>query len=123
MEIYERIRELRKNYLHMSQEEFGAKLGVSRSVIKNIELNALKQPGQKEPIYKLICKEFDISYLWLTKGVGPMIAETDTSSMARIDAIMTGENEIAKKIFRSFSKLDDSEWELLEKIIKDISKT
>lgn len=122
MEIYERIRELRKNYLHMSQEEFGAKLGVSRSVIKNIELNALKQPGQKEPIYKLICREFDINYLWLTKGIEPMIVETDTSSMARIDAILTGENETAKKIFRSFSKLDESEWKLLEKIINDISK-
>lgn len=122
MEIYERIRELRKNHLHMSQEEFGAKLGVSRSVIKNIELNALKQPEQKEPIYKLICKEFNISYLWLTQGIEPMEESTDHSSMARIDAIMTGENETAKNLFKTFSKLEENEWELLEKIIKDIAK-
>lgn len=122
MEIYERIRELRKKHLHMSQEEFGSKLGVSRSVIKNIELNALKNPEQKEPIYKLICKEFNVSYLWLTKGIGSMEEESDHSAMARIDAIMTGENETAKSIFKAFSKLDESEWILLEKILKDIIK-
>jgi len=30
METYERIRELRKTYLHLSQTEFGERLGVSR---------------------------------------------------------------------------------------------
>ena len=44
LEIYERIKELRKNHLHMSQESFGARLGVSRSVINNIERNALQRP-------------------------------------------------------------------------------
>lgn len=121
MEIYERIRTLRKKHLHMSQEEFGAKLGVSRSVIKNIELNALQRPEQKEPIYKLICREFNISYLWLTQGIEPMVEQTDHSSMAQIDAIMTGENKTAKSIFRAFSKLDEKEWMLLGKIIKDIA--
>lgn len=122
MEIYERIRELRKRHLHLSQEEFGDKLGVSRSVINNIESNALRRPDQKEPLYKLICKEFGISYLWLTQGIEPMKAQTDRSTMAKIDAIMTGENKAAQSIFKAFANLDESEWELLIKIIKDISK-
>ena len=37
MEIYERIRELRKDYLNLSQAAFGEKLGVNRDVINNIE--------------------------------------------------------------------------------------
>ena len=32
MEVYERIKDLRKNHLHLSQTAFGEKLGVSRSV-------------------------------------------------------------------------------------------
>jgi len=33
LEIYERIRELRKKHLKMSMEVFGEKLGVSRDVL------------------------------------------------------------------------------------------
>ena len=47
MELHERIKELRKNYLHLSQTEFGEKVGVSRSVINNIERNVLARPDQK----------------------------------------------------------------------------
>ena len=75
MEVYERIRQLRKEMLHLSQTEFGEKLGVSRSVIKNIELDVLARPDQKEPLYKLICKEFRVSYNWLMYGVGDPFAE------------------------------------------------
>lgn len=106
----------------MSQESFGARLGVSRSVINNIERNALQRPEQKEPIYKLICKEFNVSYLWLTQGIEPMENESDYTSMAQIDDIMAGENETAKSIFKAFARLDEKEWALLARIIKDISK-
>ena len=42
--------------------------------------------------------------------------------MARKDAINTGQKEYQKNLFKEFSKLDKSEWELLEKIIKNISR-
>ena len=70
MEMFERIRKLRKEYLHLSQEEFGKRLGVSRSVIANIELNMLARPDQKEPLIKLICKEFNVNEDWLRTGAG-----------------------------------------------------
>ena len=106
----------------MSRREFGERLGVSESVIVNIEYNRLQRPDQKDPLYKLICKEFNISYIWLTEGIEPMYSKLDADSMTRIDDIMTGENEFAKNLFREFAKLDDSEWKTLEKLIKNISK-
>ncbi len=81
MEVYERIRELRKNHLHLSQTDFGDKLGVSRSVIKNIELNALARPDQKLSLIKLICKEFSVNEDWLLNGNGPIFAGPDTFSL------------------------------------------
>lgn len=114
----ERIRQLRES-IGLSRAAFGEKLGVSGDVINNLERGRVEI---KEPIIKLICKEFDVSYLWLTQGVGPMEEQTEFSAMARIDAIMTGENETAKRIFKAFAKLDEKEWELLAKIIKDISE-
>ena len=50
-----------------------------------------------------------------------MYEEFDVYSMARIDDIMTGENEFAKNLFREFAKLDKSEWETLEKLIKNLA--
>ena len=47
MEIYERIKELRKKTLKMSQTAFGNRLGVNRDTINNIELNRLKKQEQK----------------------------------------------------------------------------
>lgn len=114
----ERIRTLRKN-LGLTQEEFSTKIGLSRNFIAQIETGT-KDPSERT--IKDICREFNVRYAWLTNGIEPMYEQEDTSSMARIDAIMTGENEFAKNLFKEFSKLDKSEWELLERIIKNISK-
>lgn len=79
--MHERIRELRKKYLKLSQTEFGDKLGVSRSVIKNIELNALARPEQKLSLIKLMCKEFNVNEEWLLNGTEPMFKQNETFSL------------------------------------------
>ena len=82
MEVYERIKELRKKHFKMSQETFAERLGVSRSVIKNIELNALARPEQKMPLNKLICTEFNVNEKWLLTGEGDMFSlELDENTM------------------------------------------
>jgi len=81
MEMHDRIRELRKNHLHLSQTAFGERLGVSRSVINNIELNTLARPDQKRSLIKLMCKEFSVSEEWLLNGTEPMFIEPDTFSL------------------------------------------
>jgi len=58
----------------MTQTDFGKVLGVNRSGIANIELNVLANPAQKEPLYRLICKEFSVRYEWLMTGEEPMQA-------------------------------------------------
>ena len=41
MELHERIRYLRRDVLHMTMDEFGEKICVSRDVINNMERNRL----------------------------------------------------------------------------------
>ncbi|MBD5555167.1 MAG: helix-turn-helix transcriptional regulator [Roseburia sp.] len=72
-------------------------------------------------VIKAICRNFNISYLWLTQGIEPKEATENTDAMTRIDDIMAGENEFAKSLFKEFSKLDDNEWKLLEEIIKKLA--
>lgn len=118
MEIHERIKELRKKHLKMSQTAFGERLGVSRSVINNIELNVLARPEQKMSLYKLICSEFGINENWLLNGTGDMYADDKTEYDTLIDRVMTGQNEFAKNIFKTFALFNESDWEALQAMIE-----
>ena len=79
MEIYDRIAYVRKQ-LKLSRREFGAKIGVSESVIVNIEMNRLSRPEQKKPLYNLICSTFNVDPYWLETGEGDMFLPMDTEA-------------------------------------------
>ena len=115
--IGERVKYLRKTLLHKSQYDFGKKIGLKANSISCIE-TGINIPA--EQTIKSICREFNISYLWITQGVEPIYEQTDISSMARIDAIMCGENEFAKSLFQKLSNLDESEWSSLEKLVEKL---
>ena len=66
--INERIRALRES-MSISQEEFGKRLGVSRSVIKNIDY---KKTVPKDLFIDLLCKTFSVNKEWLISGTGGM---------------------------------------------------
>lgn len=118
MEVYERIRFLRKDTLKMSQTAFGEQLGVNRDVINNIENNRLSKPDQKLSLYKLICSEFNISEDWLLNGIGDMYADDKAEYDTLIDRVMTGQNEFAKNIFKTFALFDEADWEALRRMIE-----
>lgn len=117
--IGERIRHLRKDILCISQKEFGDVIGLKPNSISCIETGTNAPTEQN---IKSICREFKVRYQWLTEGIEPMYEELDSDCMTRIDAIMTGENEFAKSLFKAFSRLDTEEWKLLEKLISDLKK-
>lgn len=112
MEMYERIKDLRKNHLNLSQEAFGGRLGVSRSVINNIERNALARPDQKLSLIKLICKEFSINEDWLLNGNEPMLIEPDTFSLDEF-AKQHGATDLELQIVRAYFDLDADTREML----------
>lgn len=119
MEIHERMKMVREQN-NMTQSEFGKRLGISRDVYANIENNRLKKPEAKEPIIKLICKEFGISYQWLVNGIGEMTASDENEAQEIIDSVMTGDNEFAKKVLVAFARMSDEKWKLIKEIIDEI---
>lgn len=122
MEIYERIKELRKQHLKLSQEQFGEKLGVSRTVIKNIELDNLARPEQKEPLYRLICETFHVNYKWLTLGDGEMLVTTKQSFVEKLSAEY-GLSNTAQSIIECYLNLDDGQRAIVDNFIKSIAET
>lgn len=69
MTINERIRVLRKDNLHITQEAFGKPLGLTRANIANIEVGRI---STTERVILSICKEFHIRERWLRYGEDPM---------------------------------------------------
>ena len=125
MEIYERIRDLRKNYLHLSQTEFANRLGVSRSVISNVELNVLAQPDQKLSLYKLICREFNIREEWLLHGEGEMQGpEEDEIAVVAAEILMKGRDDplydLIIDIARDYQQMSPSDRKVVQDAIARI---
>ncbi len=116
MEMHERVRELRKNHLHISQAAFGEKLGVNRDVINNIENNRLAKPDQKLSLIKLMCKEFTVNEEWLLHGTPPMFVEPDTFSLDQY-ARERGATELEIEIAKAYVDLpQDIRTRMLEKL-------
>lgn len=123
LNIGERIEILRKD-LSMSRRVFGERLGVSESVIVNIEYDRLKRPDQKESLYRLICKEFNVNEEWLRTGNGEMfIPLTRDQLITDFAADLIMENDTFKKrLVEALAKLDENEWEVLEKLAESLIK-
>lgn len=123
LNIGERIEILRKD-LSMSRRVFGERLGVSESVIVNIEYDRLKRPDQKESLYKLICKEFNVNEEWLRTGNGEMFIPLTRDQLITdfaADLIMEN-NTFKKRLVEALAKLDENEWEVLEKLAESLIK-
>lgn len=120
MEIYERIRLLRKEHLHLSQADFGKMLGVSRDVIKNIELNILAKPEQKEPLYKLICKEWGVNEVWLRTGDGDMfepIADDDRFAL-NLGKLSVSQNVLVRNAINALAETEPEKLKYIEEFMR-----
>lgn len=109
----ERIRELRKT-LKMTMEQFGEKIGVTKSTISNIENG---NRNATEHMVKSICREFNVDYIWLTTGDGEMFVDTDDDFIERIDRIMAGEDDARKNLFKALLEASDDDIAAFQRII------
>ena len=124
MEMFERIRQLRKEELRLSQEEFGKQLGVSRSVIANIELNVLARPEQKDPLIRLICKTFNVNEEWLRTGNGDIfVPRTRNQTITDfLGDVIKDDDSFKKRFIEALAALDIEDWEYLEKLVIKLTK-
>lgn len=113
----DRLKELR-NALNLTQTEFGKRIGSSRDAIAAYERGV----AIKEPIIKLICKEFGVDYFWLTEGKGEMFIETPDDI---IDQVVKeyGLSEKAKAVIKAYVQMDDQQRKSVEDYFLSIAET
>lgn len=106
----------------LSQEAFGEILGVTRPAIANIELGRVEQPS--DLFINHLCNRFNVDEHWLRTGEGDMFAQLDRDEEISnfVASALKGEDDNFRKRFLSMlTKLDESEWELLEKMAKKMA--
>lgn len=117
-EINARVKDLRKNTLKLSQVAFGERIGVSRSVIQNLDDNIV-DISTKPLLIQQICKEYNVNRIWLETGEGEMFEDIsrDEEIALRVGQILSEDDDSFKKqLIGVLTALDDDEWELLRKM-------
>lgn len=111
----DRIKKIRKE-LDLTQQKFAEKIGVKQNTVAQYEM------GRNIPIdsvISLICREFNVNEQWLCDGAGEMFIERtrDEQIASFVGSIQASADDSFKKRFISMlSALDESEWEVLEKM-------
>lgn len=112
----ERVKEVRKN-LSLSMEKFGERLGVTKAAISRIESGRRALTDQ---MAKLICKEFNVDYFWLTEGTGNMFMQVPDSLIEEvIEDYNLDKND--KYILESYLELSDDEKKTIKNFFINIA--
>ena len=81
MSINERVRLVREA-AGLSQSVFSERLGIGPSAVSKLESGDNNPSAQT---IRLICREFNVDYAWLTDGVGEMFISADDEVQAALE--------------------------------------
>lgn len=113
----ERLRKLRKT-LDLTQQEFADRIGSARDNIAGYET------GRRNPsvaVISLICTKFNVNEDWLRTGNGEMFIELTRDEQIENfvgDVLKSEEDSFKKKFISMLSALDESDWEVLQKMVE-----
>lgn len=116
----ERIKLLRKT-LGLNQTDFGERIGVKQGSVAGYESGA-RVP--LDAVVTSICREFNVNETWLRTGEGEMLnpVSRDEQIVDFMGDILKNESDSFRRRFiAALSKLDESEWEVLEKIALELA--
>lgn len=115
-----RIKLLRVN-LSLSQDTFGARIGVTRGAISRIETNT---NGVTEQMILSICREFNVNENWLRNGEGDMFIELSPTELTTkiIGKVLNTDNDFIKNFYIALGELSLEDWSMIERFIEKLKK-
>ena len=121
MSLGERIKQVRKEK-NLTQQALGECIGVKQNTIALIESGKRNTSDQ---LLISICREFNVNEEWLRTGKGEMFIKVsrDKKISDFIDNALSQESSSFRRRFIAvLSALDDSDWEVLEKMALELAK-
>lgn len=119
--MHERIKEIR-NALGLTQQEFADAVKVKRNTVATYEMG---RSVPSDAAIALICKQFEVNENWLRTGEGEMfVKKSKDEQIAEMlgNIQKSSEDSFKHRLVAALSKLDDSEWSVLEKLIDSIAE-
>lgn len=115
----ERFKELRI-YLKMNQEEFGDKIGLSKSGISNIEHN-IRSVTEKH--IRLLQAAFNVNEDWIRYGRGEMfVVRTPEAEMAEyLDRILSKEYPQIEAIIKAYFRMSEEYQKAIDAFIDELT--
>lgn len=114
----DRIKKLR-NTLELTQTEFADKLGLARNSIASYE------SGRRVPndaIIKLICKEFNVDYFWLTEGANvDMFMKLPSTLMEKLSE-QYNLNKKSQMVLKTYLEAPEDEKEAIENFLTTLAE-
>lgn len=122
--MHERIKKIRL-MLNMTQEEFGAKIGLAKASISRIESGAT---GTTDQTIRSICREYNVNETWLRTGEGEMFKPYDRARELEAvinDRFSTSSPEFRRDLLQVLLRFDPEkpEWNILEAILHHLVST
>lgn len=117
MKLNERIVLLRKE-LGLTLEQFGEKIGITRSAVGNIEKG---RRALTEQVVKSVVREFNVNENWLRTGVGKMFIESKESHLAEL-AKQYALDDTEVKIIEAFLELSPDKRAAIKEYVNNLAK-
>lgn len=117
----ERVKSVRDKK-QMTMEQFGEKLGVTKTAISRIEKG---DRSLTEQMLKSICREFSVNEDWLRTGaVGPenMFIPEDMRYLNTVGRLGNEQNEFKKFCINMLMELPDKYWDYIYEEFKKFEK-
>ena len=115
MMLNERVREAR-NALGLSQTEFGARIGVSIDVIKNIENN---RTNPSNLLLNHMCEIHHVNREWLETGEGEMFAPTTEQAETAKLIESISDSPAMRSLLATWAQLSEENKAVFEKFAAD----
>ena len=115
-----RIKQIRKD-TGLTQSEFGEKIGVKGNTVTTYETGA-RVPS--DAVIHSICREFNISELWLRTGEGePHIQRDEDEEFLEVaEQIHMSDDDLIKRIIKAYWFMEDDEKAAIRKLIDGFTK-
>lgn len=116
--IGERIKEIRKS-VGKTQQTFADAIGLKRNTIANYEIGQI-QPSDRT--IADICREFNVSEVWLRTGEGEMFVDLgeDAELTQVLAEIQVSDDDTIKDMLVAYWGLDEKEKAAIRKLIDGI---